>query len=159
LVVHVHGGPAWAITPTFPDRWHYTFALPSQGYFLLEPNPRGSYGMGEKFTRANVRDFGGGDFRDILAGVDAAIKEVAVDPERLGITGWSYGGQMTMWAVTQTNRFKAAVSGAGIANYQSYYGQNKIDQWMMPYFGATVYDDPAGYAKVSPITFIKAAKT
>jgi dipeptidyl aminopeptidase/acylaminoacyl peptidase len=159
LVVYVHGGPAWATTPTFPDRWHYTFGLPAQGYFLLEPNPRGSYGMGEKFTRANVRDFGGGDFRDIMAGVDEAIKAAPVDSERLGITGWSYGGFMTMWAVTQTNRFKAAVSGAGLSNYQSYYGQNKIDQWMIPYFGATVYDDPAVYAKSSPINFIKAAKT
>ncbi|MGH9748097.1 MAG: prolyl oligopeptidase family serine peptidase [Candidatus Acidiferrales bacterium] len=159
LVVYVHGGPAWAITPTFPDRWRYPFGLPSHGYFVLEPNPRGSYGMGEKFTRANVRDFGYGDFRDIMAGVDEAIKQAPVDPERLGITGWSYGGFMTMWAVTQTNRFKAAVSGAGLSNYQSYYGQNKIDQWMIPYFGATVYDDPAVYAKSSPINFIKAAKT
>jgi dipeptidyl aminopeptidase/acylaminoacyl peptidase len=64
-----------------------------------------------------------------------------------------------MWAVTQTNRFRAAVAGAGLANYQSYYGQNKIDEWMIPYFGATVYDDPLVYAKSSPITYIKNAKT
>jgi dipeptidyl aminopeptidase/acylaminoacyl peptidase len=159
LVVYVHGGPAWAITPTFPDRWHYPFALPSHGYFVFEPNPRGSYGMGEKFTRANVKDFGYGDFLDIMAGVDKAIEEAPVDPKRLGITGWSYGGFMTMWAVTQTDRFGAAVAGAGLANYLSYYGQNKIDQWMLPYFGATVYDDPAVYAKSSPINYIKKAKT
>jgi len=159
LVVYVHGGPAWAFTPTFPDRWHYPWALPSHGYFLLEPNPRGSYGMGEKFTRANVKDFGYGDFLDIMAGVDKAIQEAPVDPKKLGITGWSYGGFMAMWAVTQTDRFGAAVAGAGLANYQSYYGQNKIDQWMIPYFGATVYDDPAVYAKSSPINFIKKAKT
>ena len=66
---------------------------------------------------------------------------------------------MTMWAVTQTTRFKAAVAGAGIANWQSYYGQNEIDTWMMPFFGASVYDDPAVYAKSSPITFIKKVKT
>ena len=66
---------------------------------------------------------------------------------------------MTMWTVTQTQRFKAAVAGAGIANWQSYYGQNKIDQWMVPFFGATVYDDPAVYAKSSPIQYIKSAKT
>ena len=82
-----------------------------------------------------------------------------IDPDRLGITGWSYGGYMTMWGVTQTNRFKAAMAGAGIANWQSYYGQNLIDQWMMPFFGASVYDDPAVYAKSSPITFIKNVKT
>ena len=67
-----------------------------------------------------------------------------VDDKRLGVAGWSYGGFMTMWAVTQTNRFRAAVAGAGIANWQSYYGENGIDQWMIPYFGASVYDDPAG---------------
>jgi dipeptidyl aminopeptidase/acylaminoacyl peptidase len=82
-----------------------------------------------------------------------------VDKDRLAIGGWSYGGYMTMWAVTQTNRFKAAIAGAGIANWQSYYGQNGIDQWMIPYFGASVYDDPAVYARSSPITFIKRVKT
>jgi dipeptidyl aminopeptidase/acylaminoacyl peptidase len=66
---------------------------------------------------------------------------------------------MTMWAVTQTQRFRAAVSGAGIANWQSYYGQNLIDQWLLPYFGATVYDDPAIYARSSPLTFIKNVRT
>ncbi|MBV8707545.1 MAG: S9 family peptidase, partial [Acidobacteriaceae bacterium] len=70
-----------------------------------------------------------------------------------------YGGFMTMWTVTQTNRFRAAVAGAGIANWQSYYGQNSIDEWMIPYFGASVYNDPAVYAKSSPITFIKQVKT
>ena len=117
-------------------------ALSSRGYYVLLPNPRGSYGQGEDFTRANVKDFGGGDLRDILAGVDAAIAKYPIDPARLGVTGWSYGGYMTMWTVTQTNRFRAAVAGAGIANWQSYYGQNLIDQWMIPFFGASVYDDP-----------------
>ena len=159
LVVRVHGGPAWAVTPEWPTRWDYVMALPSQGYFVLEPNPRGSYGMGEHFTKANVKDFGGGDFRDILAGVDAAIQMAPIDPERIGITGWSYGGYMTMWAVTQTNRFRAAVAGAGLSDWLSYTGENKIDQWMTPYFGASVYDDPAVYAKSAPMTFIKNAKT
>jgi len=106
-----------------------------------------------------VKDFGYGDFRDILAGVDEAIKTAPIDPERLGITGWSYGGYMTMWSVTQTSRFHAAVAGAGLSDWLSYYGENKIDQWMMPFFGATVYDDPGVYAKSAPITFIKNAKT
>ena len=126
---------------------------------MLLPNPRGSYGQGEDFTRANVKDFGGGDLRDDLAGVDAAIKKYPIDPDRLGVTGWSYGGFMTMWTVTQTDRFRAAVAGAGIANWQSYYGQNLIDQWMIPFFGASVYDDPAVYEKSSPIRFIKNVKT
>ena len=123
------------------------------------PNPRGSFGRGERFTRANVKDFGYGDLRDILGGVDEVVRTRPVDGERLGITGWSYGGYMTMWAVTQTGRFGAAVAGAGICNWQSYYGQNGIDQWMIPFFGASVYDDPAVYARSSPITFIKQVKT
>src|SRR6202011_4617137 len=79
--------------------------------------------------------------------------------KRLGITGYSYGGYMTMWAVTQTQRFKAAVAGAGGSDWLSYSGENGIDQWMIPFFGASVYDDPAVYAKSSPMTFIKNVRT
>jgi dipeptidyl aminopeptidase/acylaminoacyl peptidase len=82
-----------------------------------------------------------------------------VDSGRVGLYGWSYGGYMAMWAVTQTNRFRAVVAGAGIVNWQSYYGQNRIDQWMIPYFGASVYADPLIYARSSPITFITRTKT
>jgi dipeptidyl aminopeptidase/acylaminoacyl peptidase len=163
MVVMIHGGPSSAAEPEWPASFGMAraiiAALSARGYYVLLPNPRGSYGQGEDFTRANVKDFGGGDLRDILAGVDAAIKKHAVDPARLGVMGWSYGGFMTMWTVTQTNRFRAAVAGAGIANWQSYYGQNLIDQWMIPFFGASVYDDPAIYEKSSPIHFIKKAKT
>src|SRR5260370_15202785 len=95
----------------------------------------------------------------MLAGVDHVVKEFPVDPKRVGIAGWSYGAFMTMWAVTQTQRFRAAVSGAGLSNWQSYYGENSIDQWMIPYFGASVYDDPAVYSKSSAINFIKNVKT
>jgi dipeptidyl aminopeptidase/acylaminoacyl peptidase len=82
-----------------------------------------------------------------------------VDSARVGITGWSYGGYMTMWTVTQTGRFRAAVAGAGISNWLSYTGENGIAEWMLPYFGATAYDDPAVYAKSSPINFIRQAHT
>jgi dipeptidyl aminopeptidase/acylaminoacyl peptidase len=163
MVVLIHGGPSSATTPEWPASFGMAraiiAALSSRGYYVLLPNPRGSYGRGEEFTRANVKDFGGGDLRDILAGVDAAIAKYPIDPARLGVTGWSYGGYMTMWTVTQTNRFRAAVAGAGIANWQSYYGQNLIDQWMIPFFGSSVYDDPAVYEKSSPVHFIKKVKT
>jgi dipeptidyl aminopeptidase/acylaminoacyl peptidase len=159
MVVNVHGGPSSMARSTWPGPHNFAVALSAAGYFVFQPNPRGSYGQGEAFTRANVKDFGYGDFRDILTGVDQVLKEAPVDERRLGITGWSYGGYMTMWAVTQTNRFAAAVAGAGLANYQSYYGENQIDQWMIPFFGASVYDDPEVYAKSSPITFIKKTKT
>ncbi len=142
MVVLIHGGPASALTADWPASFGMpraiVAALSSRGYYVLMPNPRGSYGQGEDFTRANVKDFGAGDLRDMLAGVNAAIKKYPIDPARLGVTGWSYGGFMTMWTVTQTNRFRGAVAGAGIANWQSYYGQNLIDQWMIPFFGASV---------------------
>ncbi len=159
LVVSVHGGPAAERDPAWPGAFFDLSVLSGRGYFVFFPNPRGSYGQGEAFTKANVKDFGHGDLRDILRGVDVVAKRYPIDPKRIGIGGWSYGGYMTMWAVTQTHRFRAAVAGAGIANWQSYYGENAIDEWMIPYFGASVYDDPAVYAKSSPISFIKQVKT
>ena len=159
LVVQVHGGPSGMVAPAWPAHNGTAALLAASGYYVLEPNPRGSYGEGEAFTRANVKDFGYGDLRDILATVDAAVEKYPIDPERVGITGWSYGGYMTMFAVTQTTRFKAAVAGAGIADWTSYYGENLIDRWMIPFFGASVYDAPEVYAKSSPINFIKQVKT
>ena len=161
LLVEVHGGPASSVA----SRWDggaggfSATAFSELGYFVLMPNPRGSYGQGEAFTQANRKDFGYGDLRDILAGVDTVLAKYPVDPNRVGIAGWSYGGFMSMFAVTQTHRFRAAVDGAGISDWLSYYGENSIDQWMIPYFGASVYDDPAVYAKSSAITFIKQAQT
>jgi dipeptidyl aminopeptidase/acylaminoacyl peptidase len=156
MVVIVHGGPASAVHAGWSQQ---ALLLASQGYYVFLANPRGSFGQGEKFTRANVKDFGYGDLRDIVRGVDAAVQAAPIDPQRVGVYGHSYGGYMTMWAVTQTNRFKAAVASAGIANWQSYYGENRIDQWMLPYFGKSVYEDPQVYARSSPISFIKNVRT
>ncbi len=160
LIVEVHGGPAAAVL----GYWSAGGLLSASsfsalGYFVLQPNPRGSFGQGEAFTQANRNDFGYGDLRDILAGVSAVQARYSIDPNRVGITGWSYGGFMTMFAITQTRRFKAAVAGAGISDWLSYYGENSIDQWMIPYFGASVYDHPAAYAKSSAINFIRQAHT
>jgi len=160
LIVLVHGGPAAAAQSAWGGRGSLSAtAFSALGYFVLEPNPRGSYGQGEAFTAANRKDFGYGDLRDIVKGVDTVLAKYPIDPGRVGITGWSYGGFMTMFAVTQTNRFKAAVAGAGISNWQSYYGENSIDQWMTPYFGASVYKEPAVYAKSSAINYIDKIKT
>lgn len=156
LVVRVHGGPGAACVSAWSPS---DGAFSAMDYFELCPNPRGSFGQGEAFSEANVKDFGCGDFRDIMAGIDSLAKEYPIDLDRLGIRGHSYGGYMSMWAETQTNRFKAAVAGAGLSNWQSYYGENDIDEWMIPYFGASVYDDPAVYAKSSPINFVKNVKT
>ncbi|HEY7899844.1 MAG TPA: prolyl oligopeptidase family serine peptidase [Caulobacteraceae bacterium] len=158
MITVVHGGPAAAVTPQFIHAG-LARAYLAHGYALFLPNPRGSFGQGETFTLANRRDFGGGDLRDILAGVDAAIAQAPIDGARLGLTGGSYGGFMAMYAVTQTHRFKAAVAAAGISDWISYYGENGIDQWMIPYFGVSAYDDPAAYARASAIPFIKAVTT
>jgi dipeptidyl aminopeptidase/acylaminoacyl peptidase len=159
LLVSVHGGPSSAVTPRWPGVGYGGVPFSALGYFVFMPNPRGSYGQGEKFTQANIKDFGYGDMRDILAGMDVLEKRFPIDKDREGLTGWSYGGFMTMFGVTQTTRFKAAVAGAGISDWESYYGENSIDQWMVPFFGKTVYDDPKVYAKSSAIEFIKNVKT
>lgn len=159
LIVSVHGGPAGCRMPEWPSTHFDMSVMSALGYFVFFPNARGSYGEGEAFTRANIKDLGGGDLRDILSGIDAVLKRVPVDANRIGISGWSYGGYMTMWAVTQTHRFRAAVAGAGISDWRSYYGENLIDKWMLPYFGASVYDNPSVYAKSSPIRFVKNVKT
>jgi dipeptidyl aminopeptidase/acylaminoacyl peptidase len=158
MVTIVHGGPAAAAIPAYSGPG-LTTTLLANGYAVFRPNPRGSYGQGERFTLANVRDLGHGDLRDILAGIDAAAKAAPIDVTRLGLTGGSYGGFMTMWAVTQTNRFKAAVAAAGISNWLSYTGENGIGAWMLPYFGASAYDDPAVYAQSSAINFIRNVRT
>lgn len=160
LIVYVHGGPSYANLSRWPDPGYGPAPFSAMGYFVLMPNPRGSFGEGEAFTQANRKDFGYGDLRDILAGVNSVIAHnPSIDPDRVGITGWSYGGFMTMFAITQTHRFKAAVSGAGISDWLSYYGENSIDEWMVPFFGASVYTDPAVYAKSSAMNYIKNVKT
>jgi dipeptidyl aminopeptidase/acylaminoacyl peptidase len=159
MVVWVHGGPAWLKAPGWASQLDYATLLASQGYYVFFPNPRGSAGFGEKFKRANVKDMGGGDLRDILAGIRRVVDTHPIDDRRVGITGWSYGGYMALWAITQSDRFRAAVGGAGCADLLSYYGENGIDEWLIPYFGASVYDDPAVYAKSSPINFIKRVHT
>ncbi|MEZ2348915.1 prolyl oligopeptidase family serine peptidase [Terriglobus sp. RCC_193] len=157
MIVSVHGGPSSQVGPSFGGAGAGLYA--HLGYFYFTANPRGSFGQGEAFVQANRKDFGYGDLRDILKGIDTVEKQYSVDDHRLGLTGWSYGGFMSMFAITQTHRFRAAVAGAGISNWQSYYGENSIDQWMVPFFGASVYDAPEAYAKSSAINFIKNVET
>ncbi len=158
MITVVHGGPAAANVPSFIEKGTNA-DLAAAGYYLFLPNPRGSYGQGEAFVAANKRDFGGGDLRDILSGIDAVEKVAPIDDARLGLAGGSYGGFMAMWANTQTNRFKAIVAAAGLSNWISYYGTNGIDQWLLPYFGKTLYEDYDAYRAPSAIYFMKAAKT
>jgi dipeptidyl aminopeptidase/acylaminoacyl peptidase len=158
MVVLVHGGPAAAALNHWPPAFDEVEVLSNLGYFVLYPNPRGSMGQGEDFTQRNVKDLGYGDLRDIQAGVKYAVENLFVDPQRIGITGWSYGGFMAMWAITQTDMFRASVAGPGVSNWQSYYGQVDIEKWLIPYFGASVYEDPAIYARSSPVNFVRNAQ-
>jgi dipeptidyl aminopeptidase/acylaminoacyl peptidase len=156
LIVYVHGGPSSATLPS----WDSGAAMLSEfGYFVLMPNPRGSFGEGEKYAQAIRGEMGYGDLDDTLAGLDKIERMLPIDDARLGMMGWSYGGFMSMFAPTRSQRFKAVVAGAGLSDWQSYYGQNQIDQWMIPFFGASLYDDPAAYAKSSAINYIKNAHT
>jgi len=142
LLVVVHGGPSGAHQNNYRVSYgdggqHWA----GQGWAVLYPNPRGGTQYGEKFLRANIPDWGGGDFRDIMTGVDAVIAKGIADPDKLAIQGWSYGGYMTAWAVTQTNRFKAAMVGAGITNLWSMYGTNDIPNYLAAYFGGNPSKD------------------
>jgi len=121
-------------------------------------NPRGSTGYGETFLKTNRRDWGGGDFKDLMAGLDTVIARGETDPHRIGIGGWSYGGEMTEWAITQTNRFKAAVAGAGVFDQTAEFESEEIanpDEW---YLG-TPWEQPDVFARNSPSTYIRKAKT
>lgn len=158
MVVSVHGGPAAAFLLHWPAAFDNVGVLSSLGYFVFYPNPRGSFGQDESFTQGNVKNLGYGDFRDIKTGVQYVLKNLPVDPHRVGITGWSYGGYMAMWAITQTDMFRASVAGPGVSDWQSYYGQTDLEKWVIPYMGASAYDDPAIYDKSSPIRFVKNAK-
>jgi dipeptidyl aminopeptidase/acylaminoacyl peptidase len=128
-VVLVHSGP----TGRWPDAvFDWAQLLVAHGYAVLLPNVRGSTGYGHRFLELNRADWGGGDFKDVLAGVDALVARGVADPRRVGIAGWSYGGYMAAWAVTQTQRFKAAVAAAGLSNLVSHFGteeRSAYDEW------------------------------
>jgi dipeptidyl aminopeptidase/acylaminoacyl peptidase len=155
LVVLVHGGPT--------GRWrdgYFSWAqlLASRGYAVFCPNIRGSTGYGWDFLTSNRGDWGGGDFKDVMAGVDDLVRRGVADPDRLGIGGWSYGGYMAAWAVTQTRRFKAAVVGACMSDVAGEFGTETsaaYDRW----FYGVPYENLDGFVKSSPITHVKNART
>ncbi len=157
LVLLVHGGPTSRYADRF-DAWAQLLA--ARGFAVLAANPRGSTGYGHEFIELNRFDWGGGDYKDVMAGVDYLIKKGLADAEHLGIGGWSYGGYMAAWAVTQTNRFKASVSGAPMTDLASEYGTeapgvNQGDTWAL----GTPYDNADLFAKRSPVAFVKNVKT
>lgn len=161
LLVVIHGGPAGVFTYSFtPRRSAYPLhAFAAQGYVVFLPNPRGSGGHGERFRRANFKDWGYGDYDDIMRGVDLLVRNGVADPERMGVMGWSYGGYMTSWVVTQTDRFKAASMGAGLSNLVSMYGTTDIPEFLGTHMGGRPWDDMREYLRHSAINFVGNART
>jgi dipeptidyl aminopeptidase/acylaminoacyl peptidase len=141
LVVSAHGGPTGAHTNGFKGGTGPSQTWASRGWAVLYPNPRGSTGYGAQFMRANIGDWGGGDYRDIMAGVDEVIKRGIADPDRMAFEGWSYGGYLTSWVVSQTGRFKAAMMGAGLPSLLSMAGTTDIPGYISTFFnGGPQYD-------------------
>ncbi len=162
LLLVIHGGPAGVFTQSFLEGSRSVYPLAtfaSKGYAILRPNPRGSSGYGQKFRFANIKDWGGGDYQDLMTGVDHVIKMGVADPERLGVMGWSYGGFMTSWIVTQTPRFKAASVGAGVTNLMSFIGTADIPSFIPDYFGAQPWEDLEIYRAHSAMFNMKGVST
>jgi dipeptidyl aminopeptidase/acylaminoacyl peptidase len=151
MVVEVHGGP----TGAHDDRFNVNGQFwAGHGWAVLYPNPRGSSAYGEKFAMANITDWGGGDYRDIMSGVDAVVARGIADPDKLAVMGWSYGGYMTCWIVSQTGRFKAAMMGAGLADLSSMYGTTDIPGYIGTFFkGKPTKDNIPLYMERSGITY------
>jgi dipeptidyl aminopeptidase/acylaminoacyl peptidase len=155
LVALIHGGPTGRWSESI-EPWGQLLA--ARGYAVFYPNIRGSVGYGQKFVESNRGDWGGGDFNDVMAGVKDLVDRGIADPQRLAIGGWSYGGYMAEWAITQTNEFKAAVSGAGMANLISEFGTEdhpEGDEW----FYGVPWEEPEGFLRGSPFMHLKNAKT
>jgi dipeptidyl aminopeptidase/acylaminoacyl peptidase len=157
LILSIHGGPhgmyGYSFNPTFQ-------VYAARGYAVLYLNPRGSSGYGQKFSDGTLREWGGGDYRDLMLGVDEALRTRSwIDAERLGVTGGSYGGFMTNWIITQTTRFKAAVSQASVSNLISFYATSLYQDLIQAEFGGFPWDDYDLLWRWSPLRYVKQAQT
>jgi dipeptidyl aminopeptidase/acylaminoacyl peptidase len=161
LILNIHGGPSGAFGETFigASGLYPIASFAAHGYAVLRVNPRGSVGYGNKFRAENINDWGGGDYRDLMSGVDHVIAMGVADPNRLAVMGWSYGGYMTNWVITQTTRFKAAATGAGLSNMISMWGTNDIPTLIDDYFSGPPMDQTDRYLKQSPLYYVKNVTT
>ncbi|MCY2962341.1 MAG: S9 family peptidase, partial [Planctomycetota bacterium] len=159
LVMYVHGGP----TGVSADRYYGSFGwnqlLANAGFAVFLPNYRGSVGWGLKFAESNQGDMGGKDLQDMLLGIDALVERGIADPDRLGILGWSYGGYTAAWAITQTNRFRASIVGAGITHWLSFHGRSALADWDAIHYGASPYEREGSFQKFSPLTHVESIQT
>jgi dipeptidyl aminopeptidase/acylaminoacyl peptidase len=161
LILNIHGGPTGIFSETYLGRGgiYPLAAFASKGYAILRCNIRGSGGYGKQFRFANMADWGGKDYDDLMSGVDHVIAMGVADPERMAVTGWSYGGFMTSWVITQTKRFKAAAVGAGVTNLWSFTGTADIPGFLPDYFSGEPWDNFDAYRKHSPMGFVKGVST
>jgi len=161
LLVVIHGGPTGVFTQSFisSSGAYPLAAFTERGYAVLRANPRGSSGYGKEFRYANYGDWGGGDYQDIMTGVDALIDRGIADPDRMGVMGWSYGGYMTSWVITQTNRFKAASVGAGLPNLMSFSGTADVPDFIPDYFGGEFWEVPEAWQSHSALFNIQGVST
>ena len=162
LLTFAHGGPASFFDEGFLGYLYYvypTHVFAERGYAVLRPNPRGSGSYGEPFKRANRSDWGGMDYQDIQTGIDLLIEQGIADPERLGLMGWSYGGFMTSWSITQTDRFKAASIGAPVTDLFSFQGSADIPDFIPSYFEGLPYTNQERYRAHNPMSHVQNVKT
>jgi dipeptidyl aminopeptidase/acylaminoacyl peptidase len=156
-IIEIHGGPHGMYGTGF---FHEMQVLAARGYVVLFTNPRGSTGYGQAFVAAAMGDWGGADYRDVMAGVGVLEALDYVDPARLGVTGGSYGGYLTNWIIGQTTRFKAAVTQRSTCNRMSAYGTSDLNMTYNDWeYGGTPYDNVAHYLERSPITYVKQVET
>ncbi|MFQ5571518.1 MAG: prolyl oligopeptidase family serine peptidase [Rhodothermales bacterium] len=156
LLLHIHGGPAGVFTNSFRSAYHVWAGL---GYAQLLPNVRGSSGYSDDLLRGNMHDIGGGDYWDLMTGVDYVIEQGIADPDRMGVRGWSYGGILGGWTITQTDRFKAASIGAMVSDWTSEYGPGFNYDVRLWYIGGTPWDNPEAWRQKSPLTHAKNVTT
>jgi len=153
LVVNLHGGPHGRATQSLTP-YSEAQVYAARGYAVLSPNYRGSEGYGNAFSTASKGDFGGGDFRDVMAGVDWAIAEGIADPQKLAVMGASYGGYLTNWCVGHTDRFAAAVSKFGIFSLTTDFSNSQAPRWEQEYLGGFPWERPDDYARLSPASYV-----
>ena len=162
LLCVIHGGPTGVDRPALltPDARYYPADIwAARGALILKVNYRGSAGYGEAFRKLNIRNLGVGDAWDVISGVDSLIARGWVDPARVASMGWSQGGYISAFLTASSDRFKAISVGAGISNWATYYYNTDITTFTINYLGEDPIDDPAIYAKTSPMSYITKAKT
>ncbi|MCA1057515.1 S9 family peptidase [Rossellomorea aquimaris] len=162
LLVLIHGGPGWASFPIHSGCFNEKYPVEQfieKGFIVLEPNYRGSSGYGNDFLKANYRNFGLGDYQDVISGVDALVDRGTADQERVGVMGWSQGGFISAFCSTYSDRFKAASVGGAITNWRSHYVNTDIPYFIRMHLGDTPWNDPEVHAKTSPMNYIQSACT